>query len=292
MVTAHATPLRRLSQQLGELAANVQESVVSVRDLRHGSGAGFVWATDTIITNHHVVPGDEADIIFANGHELKGRVIDRDPQNDIAVLKVSGAPRPATIGDSTQLRIGEIVMAIGHPMGVEDAISVGIVSGLPTPCEPRAMIRSDLHLLPGNSGGPLLTADGCVVGVNAMVAGHGTAFSVPERTVRALLARLSGQDVVLGLSLSRVPVPRSSQDSVDGEGGAALLVSGVEPGGPADQAGVYPGDILVAVGDDVVQHPLRVREALLTVAPDRPVSLGLIRGGKPIRLEIQLRSAR
>ena len=275
-----------LSERLGALSASLHRSIVSVRDGRRGSGTGVVWSHDTVITNHHVVHDDEAGLIFADGREATGHVIGRDPHNDIVAIRVESAPEPAIIGDSTVLRIGQIVLAIGHPMGIEHAVTLGIISGLPTASDPRAMIRSDLHLHPGNSGGPLLAADGTVVGINAMVAGPGTALSVPEYTIRAFLSRLAGQAPVLGLELAAVQIPRAWTEFAIEDGQMALLVTGVAPGSVADAADLYPGDILVGVGDIAVQHPLRLREELSFDGRNGALRLRLIRGGLPLQIDI------
>ena len=189
MVTAtrHAL-LLPYSEALSDLAELIRPAVVAVRDGRRGSGSGVVWAPNTIITNHHVVQGETPEIIFIDGRKAAGKVIARDPRNDIVALQVDGTPEPAAIGDSLELRVGQLVLAMGHPLGVENAVTAGIISALPTARDPRALIRSDLHLNPGNSGGPLFDANGEVIGINSMVAGPGTALSVPSNTVQALLA--------------------------------------------------------------------------------------------------------
>ena len=273
-----------ISNGIGDLAEHIRPSIVAVRDGRRGSGSGVVWKPDIVITNHHVVHGDHASLVFADGREATGQVIGRDPHNDIVALRVDVEMDAAAIGDSTALRIGQIVLAIGHPLGIEHAVTVGIVSGLPTRADPRAMIRSDLHLHPGNSGGALLAADGRVVGVNAMVAGPGTALSVPEHTIRAFLARLGGEAPVLGLELSPVQIPLAWASHAE----VGLLVTGMAPGSLAESAGLYPGDILLAVSGHPVQHPLRVREELADTGPDRPLILRLIRAGEPVEITIHL----
>ncbi len=275
-----------LSESLGDLAVSLHQSIVSVRDGRRGSGTGIVWAPDIVITNHHVVHGDSAEVVFADGRESTGQVIGRDPQNDVVALRVAGTPQPAVIGDSTALRIGHVVMAVGHPMGIEHAVTVGIVSAVPTAADPRAMIRSDLHLNPGNSGGPLVSVDGHVVGINAMVAGPGTALSVPAETVKAFLARVTGDAPVLGLELTTVRLPQSWLDA-DMEGAeAALLVAGVEHGSLAEAAGIYPGDVLLGIGDHHVQHPMRFGEVLARQGAVGPIRLRLLRAGQSLEVDI------
>ncbi|MGA7673350.1 MAG: trypsin-like peptidase domain-containing protein [Nitrolancea sp.] len=275
-----------LSERLGDLADSLRKSIVSVHDGRRGSGTGLVWATDTVITNHHVVQGDSATVVFADGREATGEVIGRDPHNDIVALRVSGASETASIGDSTSLRIGQVVLAVGHPMGIEHAVTMGIISGLPSAADQRAMIRSDLHLNPGNSGGPLIGVDGSVIGINAMVAGPGTALSVPEQTVRAFLARVTGEYPVLGLELTTVRIPASWLDDALEGAEAALLVAGVEDGSVAEAAGIYPGDVLLGIGELQVRHPLRLLEALTDVGGRGPITLRLMRAGESLELTI------
>lgn len=285
-----ATPMQfpalPLSERLEELVMSPRASIVSVRDGRRGSGTGVVWSPDTVITNHHVVHHDGAELVFADGRRGTGRVIGRDPHNDIVALHVDDAPIPAVIGDSTTLRVGQIVVAIGHPLGIEHAVTVGIVSGLPSSSDRRAMIRSDLHLHPGNSGGPLLKADGTVVGINAMVAGPGTALSVPEYTIRAFLARILGESPVLGLELSAIAIPEAWRGLVLDTVEHALLVTGVAMGSRAESSGIYPGDVLVGVGHRAVQHPLRLREELAAAARHDPLRLRLIRGGQLLDIDV------
>jgi S1-C subfamily serine protease len=239
-----------------------------------------VWAPNIIITNHHVVQRDTADVVFSDGRQVTANVLARDPENDIVALSVEGAPDPVTVGDSLALRVGQLVMAIGHPLGVENAVTTGIISALPTAADPRALIRSDLHLNPGNSGGPLFAADGAVIGINSMVAGPGTALSVPSNTVQALLARAAGRTPHLGLKLTGVLLPASIRARFGGTVATGLLVTGVEQQSAADAAGVFPGDIVIGVGDQDARHPLRLGEALARAGNEQPLNLRLIRGGE------------
>ena len=284
--TSYPTLALPLSERLGDLAISLHQSIVSVRDGRRGSGTGIVWATDVVITNHHVVLGDCADVVLADGREVTGQVIGRDPENDVVALRVVDAPEPAVIGDSTALRVGQVVMAVGHPMGIEHAVTVGIVSAVPSAADPRAMIRSDLHLNPGNSGGPLVSVEGHVVGINAMVAGPGTALSVPSETVSAFLARVNGETPVLGLELTMVRLPQSWLDEAIEGAEAALLVAGVEHGSLAEAAGIYPGDVLLGIGTRNVRHPLRLREVLAQAGRQGPITLRLMRAGHPLEVAI------
>lgn len=183
-----------LQQETDRLIAQVAPSVVEVR-AGQGQGAGTIWRADgLIVTNHHVAPYDRADLTFADGTTLPGRVIARDPRNDLAVISVGASGLRAATARTAPVRTGEMVVAVGHPFGVRYAVAAGIVSSSSVIAEGivRPLIRADVHLGPGNSGGPLIDAIGRVVGINAMIGG-GMALAVPstlaEWLVQAAVAR-------------------------------------------------------------------------------------------------------
>ena len=191
----------RGQQQFGELDRDAAELVgrlaPSVVEVRAGSGvgAGTIWRPDgLIVTNHHVVPFDRAEIRLADGRAAIGEVVARDPRNDLAVIGVGLSGLPAVDTRRDQVRPGELVMAIGHPFGVRYAVALGIVAttaGVVAGFD-RPLIQADVPIGPGNSGGPLVDAIGRVIGINAMVGG-GLALAVPsalaEGLVRAVVAR-------------------------------------------------------------------------------------------------------
>ena len=287
MVTAtRLALLLPYSEVMSDLIERMRPAIVAVHDGRRGSGSGVVWAANTIVTNHHVVQGEAPEIVFVDGRKATAKVIARDPQNDVVALQVADAPEPVAIGDSLALRVGQLVMAIGHPLGVENAVTTGIISALPTASDPRALIRSDLHLNPGNSGGPLFAADGSVIGINSMVAGPGTALSVPSNTVQGLLSRASGRTPHLGLELTGVMLPPVIRSHFGGDIATGLLVTAVEPGSAADSAGVFPGDIVIGVGDHDARHPLRLGEALARAGGGHSFNLRMIRGGQLHEIDI------
>ena len=186
-----------------ELIEVLRRSVVLVRG-RDGHGAGVVWAASgwetsgTIITNDHVVRGDRAIVEMADGRHLEARVTARDRENDLALLSVPARGLPAApVGDSRLLRVGELIVAVGHPWGVRETATLGIVSatgpGTWMGRTGRDLLQADVRLAPGNSGGPLADARGRVVGIASMVMSPGVALAVPshivERFVRSAAAR-------------------------------------------------------------------------------------------------------
>src|SRR5579885_3859945 len=154
----------------GIVAENLRRSTVHVRD----GGSGVIWRPDLIVTNAHVARGDRHAVDLWDGRRVDGAVIKRDPRRDLALLRVPRIDPAARIGDSSALRPGQIVVAIGNPFGFIGALSSGIVHA-----QNRRWIQADIRLAPGNSGGPLADAEGRVVGINTMIAG-GFAYSIPS----------------------------------------------------------------------------------------------------------------
>lgn len=178
-----------VSDAVRSLSSEIARSVVFVRGAT-GSGSGVIWDdSGLVITNHHVVPGRMAELTLADGRRLAGRVVRRAPPLDLAALEVEGMlPLGASIGDSADLRVGDLVLAVGNPMGERNAPTLGIVAS-----SPGDMLRLSITLRPGNSGGALVNANGDLVGIPNMVTGQGLALAVSTRTVRHFLAGGTGQ---------------------------------------------------------------------------------------------------
>jgi serine protease Do len=179
-----------VSAALGELSREVARSVVLVRGTMGSAGSGVMWnQPKLLITNHHVVPGSSAEVVVAGGRRLGARVVRRAPALDLAALEVDGTlDAPVRVGDSDALRVGELVVALGNPMGERNAPSVGIVS-----LAPDDLLRLAMTLRPGNSGGALVNTRGEVVGIPHMVAGSGLALAVSSRVVGRFLSGFLGE---------------------------------------------------------------------------------------------------
>ena len=174
-----------VSDAVAELSREVARSVVLVRGSRGSAGSGVVWdQPGLVITNHHVVHGATAEIVAADGRRALGRVVRRAPSLDLAALRVDADLGPRIhVGDSDAMRVGDLVLAVGNPMGERNAPSLGIVAGAPDD-----VLRLSITLRPGNSGGALVNARGEVVGIPHLVAGSGLAMAVATRTVARFLA--------------------------------------------------------------------------------------------------------
>ncbi|HEX2172536.1 MAG TPA: trypsin-like peptidase domain-containing protein [Dehalococcoidia bacterium] len=272
-----------LDAAIAAVAERVSRSVAEVRTRGHGGGAGIVWRPDgLIVTNHHVAPGDGADVTLADGRSLSGPVIARDPQNDLAIIQVNGLALPAApIGDARALRAGELVLAVGHPFGIRAAVTVGVVSTAleaPGARTGRSLIQADILLGPGNSGGPLTDARGRVVGINAMVNGR-LALAVPGHLAERLIDGHAAP--VLGIQAQEVELPPSLVATARAVAPRAVLVLGVTEGGRADRAGVLMGDIITAIEGQPVTETSGLQAALATHAGPT-LRLALLRGGVPV----------
>ncbi|MFN8632765.1 MAG: trypsin-like peptidase domain-containing protein [Chloroflexota bacterium] len=186
--------LSGLDRAVADLAQRVAPSVVEIRS-GNGVGAGTIWRSDgLIVTNHHVVPSDRTEIHLQDGRSLQGYVIARDIGNDLAVVGVNASGLRAMTPRTTPPRPGELALAIGHPFGMRHIVALGIIATTAGQGDgfERPLIRADVTLGPGNSGGPLVDANGLVIGINAMIGG-GLALAVPSRLaeglVRAVVAR-------------------------------------------------------------------------------------------------------
>jgi serine protease Do len=268
----------QLADDLAATAERVRRSTVHVRNGQHGGGAGVIWHPDgLVITNAHVARGTTAEVELFDGRTFEAQVTARDPQRDLASLTIKAQDLPAApIADSDALRVGQVAVAVGNPLGLSGALTLGIIHAI-APAEGRGRqtwVQADIHLAPGNSGGPLVDASGAVIGINSMIAG-GLGLAVPSNAVQGFLLS-QGERPRLGLTMQPVLVPVGTRrDAYRG-----LLVLEVAPESAADHAGVYVGDILVGTNGRQFSGPRDLDSALRAVDPNGTLSLDLLRGGK------------
>jgi serine protease Do len=226
-----------IERDLEALAEKLRASTVAVRLGRSGAGSGVIWSSDgAIVTNAHVASRPQAEVVLSDGRSFPARLERRDARRDLALLRIDAAGLPAAeTRDPAEIRVGEVLVAVGHPLGIPNALTVGIAHAAVTEGS-RRFVQADLRLAPGNSGGPLADAQGRVVGINSMVVGGGLALAVPADDVQRFAGERPAPSL-LGVHLAPVRL-RGGRE--------ALLVIGVEPNSRAQRAGLIVGDVLLA----------------------------------------------
>ncbi len=271
---------------------------------RPAGGSGVIVAPDGyIVTNSHVIHNaTRLEVTLADGRTLPARLIGDDPATDLAVIRVDASGLPtATLGDSDRLRTGQLVIAIGNPLGFQATVTTGVVSALGRSLRSQSgrlienIIQTDAALNPGNSGGPLVDSRGQVVGINtAIIQGaQGICFAVPANTVRWVVGLLIRQGRVerayLGIAAERRPIhPRIARENrLDVPFGIGVIQ--VMPNSPADRGGIRPGDTIVAVDGSPVSSVDDVHRILERAGVDHTIRMSFLRGGE--RHEITTRLA-
>jgi serine protease Do len=226
-----------MASGFGEIAERLRRSTVVVRAGRSGLGSGVLWNGGTVITNAHVATTDQPVVELWDGRTVTGRLLARDRRRDLAVVEI-GAPDLVTApaGDSSLLRAGTLVLAIGNPLGFSGALTRGVVHavGQVPGMGRQTWVQAGVQLAPGNSGGPLADAHGRVVGINTML-WRGLGLAVPSNAVAEFLRRGAPSRVELGVSIQPVEWNR----------GVGLVVLAVQQGSPAEAASLILGDVLV-----------------------------------------------
>ncbi|GEJ55336.1 S1C family serine protease [Anaeromyxobacter diazotrophicus] len=297
------TALGALSRDLEALVARAAPSVVGVEQ-RRGHGSGFVLAPDGyLLTNAHVARGAEPLHVRRSGSEpLPAERVGLDARTDLAVLRVPASGlAPLALADRRPLAPGALVIAIGNPLGFERSVTMGVVSALyrtlPAPDGGAldGLLQTDAAVNPGNSGGPLLSAEGEVVGVTTAMLpwAHGMAFAIPARTASWVAAVLIRDGEVrrpyLGIAARGEDLAPAAASALRRTRGVRVLR--VEGGSAAEAGGVRPGDLLAAAnGDDVAALDDLQRVLVLTPAPE--LALDVLRDGAPLRLALRPGPAR
>ncbi|TLG15580.1 PDZ domain-containing protein [Nocardia cyriacigeorgica] len=275
------------------VAASVTPHVASVR-ARRGSGSAVVVSGDGyLLTNAHVVGSSRrGELVFADGAESRYEVVGTDPLSDLAVLRARGeAPGAVTLGDADALVVGQLVVAVGSPLGLAGSVTAGVVSALgrAVPVSSRRagrviedVIQTDAALNPGNSGGALADSAGRVVGINTAVAGIGLGLAIPiNATTRMIVHTLRAEGRVRRAYLGLVGVPAPLADDVaerTGQDGGVRIVE-VIGGGPADRAGLRRGDLVLSVARTEVRDAQGIQRQLFAEAIGAHLPVTVLRNG-------------
>jgi S1-C subfamily serine protease len=305
-----AEALDAFSSVVVTVAEKLRPAVVNLRigqGMRGGSGSGVLFAPDGfLLTNHHVVQGSEKVRVRLNdGSEMHGRVVGNDPWTDLAVVQAEGERFPfAQLGDSAKLKVGQLAVAIGSPLGFESTVTAGVISALGRTLRSVSghlvdnIIQTDAALNPGNSGGPLVDSLGRVVGINTAIIqpAQGICFAVPVNTARTILPQLLKHGRVirgyLGLHVRQVPVAPEPREKYGLAQKTGVEVMMLEEDGPAQNAGLWIEDVIVGFGSQPVtsvddlqrvltQHPIGKPETVVVLREGRRIERTAVPGEYP-----------
>jgi serine protease Do len=309
-----APELARFNELLADLADRMKPALVHVsvrretaasqeppdpHEPRRASGSGFIIQPDgLIVTNAHVVEGvTTVRVRLFDGRRFTGKVIGRDNRVDLALLKLDGVSDLPVLpmGDSNRLRVGEFVLALGHPFGLEHTVSFGIVSRKGAPLTVAApgfdFIQTDAAVNPGNSGGPLVNMAGEVVGVNSMAARNGSiGFAIPTNLVKTLVPQLVAKGAVewgwLGVSITEIG--DEDLDRLKLRDAKGVLVRSVMPGEPADKGGVKANDVVIALDGTRLDTPRDLQRVVASTPVGKRVKMVVLREGKETEVEVTI----
>jgi putative serine protease PepD len=300
--TTASTAADELQQQFRNVVRTVSPEVVQIQT-NSGLGSGVVFdGNGDIVTNAHVVTGAQTlSVTLVNGNHHPASIVGIYPQNDIAVIRVSGAkPHPATFADSSKVQVGDIALAIGNPLGLRSSVTQGIVSsagrtvsegnGVTLP----SVIQTSADINPGNSGGALVNIEGAVIGIPTLAAidpefgetpAPGIGFAIPSNTAKNFASQLIASGAVppsgrafLGVLVTTIIL-------------GGVLVKSVEPGGPAAKAGIHPGDVIVSVAGQSTPTADVLSSVLATLRPGQTVPVQILSStGQTSTLQVRLGS--
>jgi S1-C subfamily serine protease len=281
----------------------VGPAVVRV-ELGSGGGSGVVFTPDGLaLTNNHVVEGAEhLNVLLPDGRSLRADLVGRDADTDLAVIRIDASSGPpllwATLGDSSAIRVGQVAVAIGNPYGFHHSVTTGVVSALGRSLRARSgrmmddIIQTDAALNPGNSGGPLVTTRGEVIGINTAVIlpAQGLCFAIASNTARFVAARLIRDGRIrrsfIGVGGQNVPVPRAIARANQIAAASGVLVESVEAKSPADLAGLREGDVIIAFGGEAVTGIDQLVRRLTEERIGQPAAMMVLRRGHRRQLTV------
>jgi len=297
---------RTVTEVVHEVTPTVVHIAIKGLDRRgqsvvRGAGSGFVFTPDgLILTNSHVVHGASAmEVTLQDGRKLEADRVGDDPDTDLAVIRVRAQDlTPARLGDSSLLRPGQVVVAIGSPLGFQATVTAGVVSALGRTMRSRSgrlidnIIQTDAALNPGNSGGPLVNSRGEVIGVNTAIIlpAQGICFAIPSNTARFVASRLIQTGRIrrawLGIGGQNVTLQRRLVRSLNLTSDHGLMVVHIESGSPADLAGLREGDVIVGINQQTIGDVDDLHRMLTEAQIGQPSALDVLRRGERLQLPI------
>jgi len=285
---------------------------LDVQTVPTGTGSGFIWdAEGDLVTNYHVIEdAQEVEAALADGTRHKAKLVGVAPEKDLAVLRIETKGlnlRPIPLGSSADLQVGQSVLAIGNPFGLDQTLTTGVVSALGREIQSATrrrisgVIQTDAAINPGNSGGPLLDSAGRLIGVNTAIqstsgSSAGIGFAVPVDTVNRIVPQLIARGRSVRVDLGLDPIPDAWAANVDPDVPKGIIIGRVRPGGPADRAGLKGltrqgrgwllGDVILQVNGQPVQDMDKLLDLMETEPPGSAVTLEVYRRGQRIKVKL------
>jgi len=312
VVTIHASRRVRAPQQFPffddpffrNFFGGVPRSRAPQFEVQRALGSGVIVRADGhILTNHHVIDGaEDIKVDLSSRSTYAAKVVGSDPASDLAVLKISASGLPLLqLGDSDKVRVGDVCLAVGNPLGVGESVTAGIISAKGRSTDTvgggsfQDFLQTDAPINQGNSGGALVNTRGELIGINSQILSSnggniGIGFAIPSNMARNVMNQLIGKGKVqrsmLGIGIQQVTSEIASGLGLKEAGG--VLVNSVNPGGPADRAGIKTGDVIVKLNGKDVNDPNNLRNEISSFAPGTQVTLGILRNGQPQDIRVKL----
>lgn len=287
-----------LPEPLRHLFGNVPTGPAYTRR-EQSLGSGVIVSTGGyVLTNNHVISdAQNIQVLLYDGRVAQARVVGADPATDLAVLKVDAGSLPTVSMAAHRPRVGDVVLAIGNPLGIGQTVTMGIVSAIGrqlSQANPESFIQTDAAINFGNSGGALVDAGGRLVGINTALLGHasgaeGISFAIPIDTARRVMQQIIDTGHVtrswLGITYTHVPVQAGSGLPAAARG---VIVTGVYPDGPADKVGIRRGDVLLEIGSHDITDPVHLYRRVSAMKPGTDTTLAGIRAGQSFKVKVKL----
>ncbi len=293
-------PLVALSEAMADAVAQAGASTVLVDARRRMPASGIVFASDLVLTADHVVEReDDIRLLLPDGSQRSASLAGRDPGNDLALLRLNQGGLATAQAAERPARVGQLVLALGRPTPEGIQASLGVVSALGGPVRTgrggllEQYLRTDTIPYPGFSGGPLIDAEGRVLGLNTSGLAHGgISLTIPVGLAWPVADALAKHGRVrrgyLGIRSQPTILPPAQQQALGREQAAGLLLVGVEEGGPAAQAGLLVGDILVGMAGEPLTDPDQLLARLVGEIVGRSVPMEILRGGQPVEIAVKI----
>jgi S1-C subfamily serine protease len=296
--TIQQSVLGRLSNDLAEAVERAGAATVTVNARKRMPATGIIWSADGLIVtaNHVVERDDEITVGLADGRTVEAKLIGRDPGTDLALLKIEASDLTSAPRTDAEVKPGHLVLAIGRPGPSGPMASFGVISVVGGPWRRRrggaieGFIRADVAMLPGFSGGPLVSAEGQIIGLNSSHLGRGGGMTIPATAIDGIIQSLQTHGKVrrgfLGIGAQAVTIPATLAKNAGVDQEQGLVIVGVEPEGPGERDGLYLGDVIIAVNGNPVTTVEGLQDSLSGDLVGQPAEISVLRGGALQRLQV------